>query len=527
MSALSKILTKSITKVIKNLTKFEVAIDGMIDKFKDSCPSKAELLAIVKQKNQIQSALENVIGAFNTVEATAQTTQTIVSTVSGAVKIIKSIPVPTSFPPGAGIPINVITLLADSLDTLGDLLKGAKGALKVVPSAGKTITEAASVVLTKLQQLDIVLNKCIEELAEGMTQSEKNDLINEIGNVAAEAGVSVNIGANVANEEELLSRLNPNSIDPFLYQRQPTIFVIAKDENNDGIADETGQALVKGEGGGASGYYAGSDWKLTIEYDPDNTLGFPRRRIRCVNINEDSQNIFKGITLWNAGGQVWNREDKGYSYSTSVKVLIDEAKFKIDSLNVGYWNSQLIQRNIEEYVEENRGAQDDGGGDDQPPTTTTTTTTNNPPPQPIELSLTPQQSLEDLEIKLPVVTLGNPQSNNYFDASRQVGITVLVPSSSLKFEIDTGGNTIYSEFYQGDFNQGEFGSYIHGEVELRVDTNYGSPDNEVIYINADRELKQRTIYYPSIGNYTLKYSVESQNEIQFNQGGVIKLDTTI
>ena len=229
------------------------------------------------------------------------------------------------------------------------------------------------------------------------------------------------------------------------------------------------------------------------------------------------------------GGQVWNREDKGYSYSTSVKVLIDEAKFKIDSLNVGYWNSQLIQRNIEEYVEENRGAQDDGGEDDTntTTTTTTTTTTNNPPPQPIELSLTPQQSLEDLEIKLPVVTLGNPQSNNYFDASRQVGITVLVPSSSLKFEIDTGGNTIYSEFYQGDFNQGEFGSYIHGEVELRVDTNYGSPDNEVIYINADRELKQRTIHYPSIGNYTLKYSVESQNEIQFNQGGVIKLDTTI
>ena len=62
---------------------------------------------------------------------------------------------------------------------------------------------------------------------------------------------------------------------------------------------------------------------------------------------------------------------------------------------------------------------------------------------------------------------------------------------------------------------------------MRVDTNFGSPDNEVIYINADRELKQRTIYYPSIGNYTLKYSVESQNEIQFNQGGIIKLDTTI
>ena len=92
MSFLSKLLIKSITKVIKNLTKFEVAIDAMVDKFKNSCPPKKELLQIVKQKNQIQGALENVVGAFNTVEATAETTNTIVTTVSTAVKVIKAIP---------------------------------------------------------------------------------------------------------------------------------------------------------------------------------------------------------------------------------------------------------------------------------------------------------------------------------------------------------------------------------------------------------------------------------------------------
>ena len=163
MSFLSSLLIKTITKVIKNLTKFEVAIDALIDRFKASCPPKAELLNIVKQKNQIQGALENVVGAFNTVEATAETTNTIVTTVSTVVKVIKAIPIPTSVPPGVGIPINVITLLADSLDTLGDLLKGAKGALKVVPSAGKTIQEAAQTIVTKLQTLDGVLNVCIEE----------------------------------------------------------------------------------------------------------------------------------------------------------------------------------------------------------------------------------------------------------------------------------------------------------------------------------------------------------------------------
>lgn len=544
MSVLSKILTKSITKVIKNLTKFEIAIDDMIDKFKDSCPSKPELLTIVRQKNQIQGALENVIGAFNTVEATAQTTETLVSTVSGAVRIIKSLPFPVSVPPGAGIPVNVITILADSLDTLGDLLKGAKGALKVVPTASKTITEAASIVLTKLQKLDIVLNACIEELAQTggadggpMTVNEKNALVEEIGNEAASAGVSVDIGVNIADESALASSLNPNSRNPFLYQRQPTIFIVPTEVVNDGgrFFNQFGEELTMV--GRDLGYYAGKDWKLTLEYDPDNPP-LPRRRVRCVNINEDSQNIFKGITLWNAGGQVWNREDKGYSYSTSIKVLIDEAKFKIDSLNVGYWNSELIRRNMEEALgdegrlggdteEGNDGSTEGGNSNSENTTTTTTTPTNFPPPVPIEINLTPQQTLEDLEIKLPVQIIGQYSNNpSFYNSSRQIGVTVNVPSSSLKLTIDTGGNTVYNEYVQGDYGMNEFGSYEQGQVEVKIETNYQSANNEIFYITADREKKEKIITFPTIGNYTLRYKIIDQREIQYNQGGEIILNTT-
>ena len=542
MSVLSKILTKSITRVIKNLTKFEIAIDNMIDKFKDSCPSKPELLNIVRQKNQIQTALENVIGAFNTVEATAQTTQTLVSTVGGAVKIIKSLPFPVAVPPGAGIPVNVITLLADSLDTLGDILKGAKGALKVVPSASKTITEAATIVLTKLQKLDIVLNACIEELARTggedggpMTVTEKNNLVEEIGSVAASTGVSVDVGLNELNEEALASSLNSNSPDPYLYQRQPTIFITPTNvvKIGDKFFSQTGEELEMV--GRDLGYYAGKDWKLTLEYDPDDPP-LPRKRIRCVNINEDSQNIFAGITLWNTGGQVYNRADKGYSYSTSIAVLVDEAKFKIDSLNTGYWNSQLLQRNIEEMAEENRTGdtevEDDNENEDTDTTTGTTTTgttttTTFPPPEPIEINLTPQQDLNDLRISLPVQVTGQFSNNpSYYNSSRQIGVTVNVPSSSLQLTIDTGGNFVSNEFVQGDNGQPLQGRYEQGEVELEINTNFGSANNQTIYVNAVREKKVRTIHFPEVGNYTLRYKIYDQREIQSGQGGEILLSTT-
>jgi len=63
---LSKIVIKTITKVVKNTSRFDIVIDDLIDKFKDSCPPKPELLRLVKQKNQIQSALTNLTDTINT-----------------------------------------------------------------------------------------------------------------------------------------------------------------------------------------------------------------------------------------------------------------------------------------------------------------------------------------------------------------------------------------------------------------------------------------------------------------------------
>ena len=125
MSFLSKILTKSISKIVQATAKFELAVDDLIDKFKDSCPPKSDLMKIVQQKNQIQTALQAILAGFNTVQTTVNVTEGVVTSVSAAVKVIKAIPVPTAVG-FVGIPISVITILADSLDKLGDILKGAK-----------------------------------------------------------------------------------------------------------------------------------------------------------------------------------------------------------------------------------------------------------------------------------------------------------------------------------------------------------------------------------------------------------------
>ena len=305
---LSKIVIKTITKVVKNTSRFDIVIDDLIDKFKDSCPPKPELLRLVKQKNQIQSALTNLTDTINTLQTTGEVTNDLIGAVSTAVKVIKSIPVPTAIIPpsgGVGIPVNVLTILSDSLDQLGKLLDGARGSVKVIPVAAKVIQTSIQNILTKLGQLDLVINKCIEELATGLNQQEKNELINEIGNAAASSGDFSNLELNNEEEELLIRRLAPNADYKFIYKR----FI------------------------------------FQIQYNSDNSFSFPQRRIlgdrpQSVEIRPATS---AEITRYNLPDTppptirieypqrfLSNIEGGAYSYSTSVKVLINELKFRID-----------------------------------------------------------------------------------------------------------------------------------------------------------------------------------------------------
>tara|TARA_R110002153_G_scaffold108907_2_gene249627 strand:+ start:2084 stop:3274 length:1191 start_codon:yes stop_codon:yes gene_type:complete len=305
-SAIGKIIVKSITRVVKSTSKFDIVVDDLIDEFKSSCPPKPELLRLVAQKNQIQTALSGLGASINTLQTTANTTKNIITSIQTAVSIIKAIPIPTSVPPGVGIPINVITILADSLDILGKLLDGAKGSVSIVPTATKVIGENINNVLNKLGELDVLVNGCIDELAAGLNQQEKNELINEIGNAASTAGDFSNLGDNVIDEEALLDRLSPNSADPLIYKR-----FILQTQSND-----------------------------------DNPFSFPQRRIRAYRERQQETRQatlaeknwfsprvpgFNGMVTDTYPQQTFtNLPDGGYSYSTSVKVLINEVKFRID-----------------------------------------------------------------------------------------------------------------------------------------------------------------------------------------------------
>ena len=526
-SALGNLLVKSTTRIIKNTAKFELAVDDLIEKFSEACPPKDQLLEIVRQKNQIQSALSNVLGAFGRINSTVNTTKTIVTTVGTAVKVIKAIPLPTSVPPGIGIPVNVITLLADSLDTLGDLVKGAKASLKIVPPVAKTVTSSAELVLTKLATLDGVLNVCIEALLDDLewkdnveynignnvtyqgnyyaSQIEPNlnippipetvpvswtlsdaasalhELMNEIGNVVASSGASVDTGLNEADDKLLLGRLDPNSNNPLFYKK--------------------------------SGFPY-KDWKLTIEYNPNNDFTFPQRRIRAENVNKYDGNPFKGITVYNIYG-------KKYSYSTSVAVLIDEVKFVIEQLDTNWYKQNNPEYNTSQAFDQNANYEfnyqgigestlGESGG-----SSSTSNTASLPPAAPLVPIQFIAENLEENGTETKKISIPTSINNGVLNAIAGKVVTTN-PSQSIEIVVDTGTN-----FNFGSGNQNQ-------QPEVRVEftpdilkslNNYTYPDLAVTYATAYDEKYVRRFTYNEPGEYTFKLKVLYQYSINTTAGG--------
>lgn len=461
--ALNTLINKNVVKVIKNTAKLELAVDDLIEKFKKSCPPKPELLQIVKQKNQLQEGLESILGAFQQVETAASVTNTIVTTVSAAVTTIKLIPVPTSVPPGVGVPINVITILADSLDTLGDILKGAKGALSVVPPVSGTITGAASSAIAKLQELDILLNACIEELAEGMTQTEKNNLIDEVGLVAASAGDFSSIPANLLDESLLEERLNPNSDNPYLYQK-------------------TG--------------FPTADWQLIVEYNAENKFSFPERRIKAVNILDAPEtNIYQD-------GVVFNLPNGDYSYSNSVKILIEEAKYQIELLGENFYNPAYTPPS-DIVIPEGKvivGYTDEGEPIFEDASNTSGTSIGNIGIKKIVIP----SSLE--KISLPIT-----ENNN--DNIITANLVKTYPYQRVRVTADTGRTNV----------PGSSNPYFSGRFELIIGVSksgeLGSP--EIITLTPFRERVKRTLTLGDPGTYVITVQIKDQEDILLNSDAFV------
>jgi len=315
MAGLGGIVALLVKNAVKSAVKFELAIDPIIARFESQCPPKNELDKILQQKNQLSQAITQIETSLTSLSDTGNTIDNIVTGVKAGVTLIKTLPVPTSVPPGVGIPLNIINGFSDTLDILGVLLKEFGGVTSQISPSLEIITKTLSTVNSKLSVLDGLLAGCLQSETEDMTDLEKEEFFQSLGiDLSSQdtTGSSNNPNNSVESEntdvnETLESRLSPNSNNPIIYK----------------------------------------GFTITLDNDAGNQFSFPSRRAMGVN--------GEGVKIVTP-----------FSFSSSTQVLVDAIKFQIDqtdSLELARLANESRLEEIE--IEENYGVQKIRAGFDE------------------------------------------------------------------------------------------------------------------------------------------------------------------
>lgn len=390
--ALEKVIIGIAKNVLKNCFKFNESIDVIIRKFDDGCPIKEELLALNAQKNQIQSALQPISSAITGIDKTVTVLDGLLTGLDIAVTIIKALPFPVAVPPGAGIPANVLTKLANTLVILSALIKYGKGQTAVGKALMGPCGDAIQGVLDKLSELEGKILECMDKLIEDelewspvkdyeesnkvsqtqffIASNSNNGILPTSGENASNFwGISDNVGHPDEWDSEK-SYYNGDKVKVTEYyealeenknkkpSENPSVWNgVSEDQAKQDLIDDLTEELnftlaQTGESSNVEDnvlseeelintlttlpglYYKG--FYIRMEYDQNNSFSFPKRRIYALKVDQnkiqenqifpENEEIPEGLieeTLYNE-----------YSFSSSVEVLLNEMKFRIDTYGI-------------------------------------------------------------------------------------------------------------------------------------------------------------------------------------------------
>jgi len=316
---------------------------------------------IIQQKNTLQGALNTITSPLSTLETLSNTINPILTGLETAVTVIKALPIPTAVPPGIGIPVNIINGFSDALDTLKILLDKFGGPLEIIPGIIQQINAILIPIVEKFSLLDPIFDKIIKIIAfiklllslplDGIvyrwdgtswsivsrpTTPPVNSLFGVFGNPNNQVQgdfVGQYYFDNNSNNGST-SQIQQSDIDTVLNQVtsniQQSLAVTAGplvSNSNNNINNTTNQALLDQLDQNSNNPLFYKGFRLTIEFDPNNTFSFPARRVKGYNAQE-------GITLYSVppdqgSGKV--NTSSTYSFSTSLQVLIEEVKYNIDN----------------------------------------------------------------------------------------------------------------------------------------------------------------------------------------------------
>ena len=292
--------------------------------------AQVEIENIYSTTNSIKTTLIDIKTPIARLQTTIQPIESTVEGVSNAIRVIKLLPFPTAVPPGIGIPANILTIFSSTLDNLDKLLGVAKSNLKMVPQTLELMVRQINATVEKLNQVEQVIDPFLQTL------------------IFVKATAELRPNCPDVTQEDI-----DNSKQDLLDGIQGNLAIADSIENPFGIGDEELEAELQENSSPGLVY---KNFKFVLEYDPDNTFSFPSRRIKCTRTT--SVGIDDGIAgggtviIYNINEQTNPTLTPGeYSYSSSLRVLVNEAKFAVDLYtdNITVWQAPQTRDKVQVF----------------------------------------------------------------------------------------------------------------------------------------------------------------------------------
>jgi hypothetical protein len=263
-----------VKQIIINLNLQEKAIQKIIDELQDQCPSETKLQEIIDTKNKIKDALTKVDQAISSANQVGVTLSTILTVLDTIVLILRNLPLPTSVPPGVGIPLLVINKFRDAIDVADKFIDQGKAITDGIVGAVGGVQGIVQTIIANLDLLDQAIELCASKIA--LEQAETPEQAQEIISAFLDNIKSLNTTPQSSDNS------NPSSTTP--------------------LEEITLPVSYRG-------------FSINIENAPlDSVLqNIPKRRAVAT---QTSTNV---------------RIEGDYSFSSSAQVLIDTMKFAIDN----------------------------------------------------------------------------------------------------------------------------------------------------------------------------------------------------
>ena len=146
------------------------------------CPSPEELNKIIKRKNKLVKQLNNALKIIESTTKVLGITGNVILVLEIAFKILKNLPLPTSVPPGIGLPTNVILGIQDNKVKIGNIITTLKltntGTLIILNMLRSTLIQ----IVTLLNLLDSLIQECYPEAEQEQLSAELIALTQEQAN---------------------------------------------------------------------------------------------------------------------------------------------------------------------------------------------------------------------------------------------------------------------------------------------------------------------------------------------------------